>query len=570
MKNSTLRFWALIGIMLMAKLSNGQALPFTATWNDKYQNTSSNDFSNEARKVVANPSNGFVYVLADVSSDLDLAGVQTTQTFNYTVLLQYDSLGSLLNTVTINVGAHTVVGFSRFSGFGLELDASGNVYVGYNSFTTPTSYDVNISKYTSNLSLLWNYQFNPTSSDVGIDMKVSTTGIAYSIVKSIGTGGAVRHRIIRAFGSGSSITTYFNFTITNDYYTSLAIDNAQFLYLAGYRPSAVSGTGKLISTACVSTGSTPFLKWSSIDNCGTVAGDDVAKHIVVGPDGFLYMVGSSTGNAQHGMDAFTFKLAPTTGKKVWENFINNTLTDGAFLVNVPDLSTVNVGWTSGSTASVDQINASTGLLNRRVSYTPAPVSPYTSLGQTTITGMVTSTVGKNVYMTGTIGVNNSGQLFEAGWLVKFNFSSRGTARIENFADANGSFSQSIRSVGLALDNSRGIIYWLKDFAEDASNHLQEKVEITALEGAGTFRIHDESTNLNPLALQVSPNPAAEQLFINKGDVEGDWRIFNSLGSLVASGHINKSESLNISNLTEGLYLLEIFGHPKISFVKASK
>lgn len=552
----------------MAKLTYGQTLPFTANWNDKYQNTSSNNFSNEARKVVANPTNGFVYVLADVTSDLDSSGIQSTQTFNYTVLIQYDTLGNILNTVSIDVGAHTVAGFDRSSGFGLELDASGNVYVGYNSFTTPTSYDVNISKYTSNLNELWNYQFNPTSSDVGIDMKVSTTGIAYSIVKSIGAGGAVRHRIIRAFGPGSATTTYFNFTITNDYYTSLAIDNSQFLYLAGYRPSSVTGTGKLISTACVSTGSTPFLKWSSIDNCGTVAGDDVARHIVVGPDGFLYMVGYSTGNAQHGIDAFTFKLAPGTGKKVWENFINNTLTDGAFLVNVPDLTTVNVGWTSGSVASVDQINASTGLLNRRVSYPPTPAPPYTSLGQTTITGMVTSTVGKNVYLTGTIAATNAGQNFEAAWLVKFNFSSRSTSpRIENVAGVEGSFAQSKRASGIALDNSRSTIYWTRDITETFISHLQEKIEVSSLRGSGTFRFQQLSGSND---LTIYPNPVQNELRVIGCTEPSAWQIVNLFGQIAVQGVLQNNNTLNTSDLPEGSYLLKIDGHPPKPFVKTSK
>lgn len=569
MKNSTTRFWALIAIMLMAKSTYGQTLPFTANWNDKYQNTTSNNFSNEARKVVANPSNGFVYILADVTSDLDSAGIQSTQTFNYTVLIQYDTLGNILNTVSIDVGAHTVAGFDRSSGFGLELDASGNVYVGYNSFTTPTSYDVNISKYTSNLNELWNYQFNPTSSDVGIDMKVSTTGIAYSIVKSIGAGGAVRHRIIRAFGPGSATTTYFNFTITNDYYTSLAIDNSQFLYLAGYRPSSVTGTGKLISTACVSTGSTPFLKWSSIDNCGTVAGDDVARHIVVGPDGFLYMVGYSTGNAQHGIDAFTFKLAPSTGKKVWENFINNTLTDGAFLVNVPDLSTVNVGWTSGSVASVDQISATTGLLNRRVSYSPTPAPPYTSLGQTTITGMVTSTVGKNVYLTGTIGATNAGQNFEAAWLVKFNFSSRSTSpRIENVTGVEGSFAQSKRASGIALDNSRSNVYWTRDITETFASHLQEKIEVSSLEGSGTFRTQQLPTDSDNLT--IYPNPVQNELRIIGCNEPRAWQIVNLFGQIVVKGVLQNNNTLNTSNLPEGSYLLQIDSHHPKPFVKTSK
>jgi hypothetical protein len=400
-------------------------------------------------------------------------------------------------------------------------------------------------------------------------MKVSTTSIAYCIVKSIGSGGAVRHRIIRAFGPGSATTTYFNFTITNDYYTSLAIDNGQFLYLAGYRPSAVTGTGKLISTACISTGSSPFLKWSSIDNCGTVAGDDVARQIVVGPDGFLYMVGYSTGNVQHGIDAFTFKLAPSTGKKVWENFINNTLTDGAFLVNVPDISTVNVGWTSGSVAFVEQINTSTGLSTRRVSYAPTPLSPYTSIGQTTITGMVTSTIGKNVYLTGTITANNAGQSFEAAWLVKFNFSSRSsTPRIENAASVEGSYTQSKRASGLALSNSNTNVYWVRDLAENQANHLQEKVEISSLEGTGTFRFGTEMHSEHSKDRIAFANPVSNVLQISSVDQMNRIQVLDITGKiLLESTQTSNYQILEAQQLPAGVYHVVVVHNDGFTTIK---
>ncbi|MFN5325403.1 MAG: T9SS type A sorting domain-containing protein [Bacteroidota bacterium] len=533
-----------------------QPLPFTFNWNDKYQNTTSNGYSNEGRKIVVNPSNGFIYILSDVTSDLDPGGISNGQTNSYTVLLQYEPSGSLLNSQIIDVGVHTISGFDRSSAFGLELDATGNVYVGYNTSDSATSYDVNISKFTANLASVWTYTFNPTSSDYGVDMKVNSAGTAYALVKSIGTGGAIRYRIIRASAAGSATTVYFNFTINPDYFSSMALDASSNIYLAGYRQAITPGSTKLITLASVTgTGTQGALRWSQLDNCGTVTGDDIAKHIVIGADGNVYITGSSVGSAQHGLDAVTMKFSSVNGKKLWENFINFTLNDGAFFVGNPDLNTVNVAWSSGSVVYLEQINPSTGLFIRRSGYSPTPASPYTSLGPATITGMASS-VGRNVYMTGTIAANAAGFNFDAGWLVKFNFSSRGGARIENVAPIEGTSNQSKRSVGIALDNVNTTIYWIRDIAETHANHQQEKVEISSMDGTGSFRMdqsNDQETEEsriwfeNPVSQQINIGSIDEMVLIRITDISGKT-IHNSTQT-------TNYQTIDLNSLPSGLYNL---------------
>ena len=556
MKNFALRIWTLAGFLFTALISFAQPVPFTFNWNDKYQNTISNGYSNEGRKVVVNPSNGFIYVLADVTSDLDPGGVPNGQTNNYTVVLQYESSGSLLNSQIIDVGIHTVSGFDRSSGYGLELDASGNVYVGYNTSDSLTSYDVNISKFTANLSSVWTYTFNPTSSDYGVDMKVNSSGSAYALVKSVGTGGAIRYRIIRASASGSATTTFFNFTINPDYFSSMALDASSNIYLAGYRQATTAGSTKLITLASVvGTGTQGALRWSQLDNCGSVTGDDIAKHITIGADGNVYITGSSVGSAQHGLDAVTMKFSSVNGKKLWENFINFTLNDGAFLVSVPDLNTVNVAWSSGSIVYLEQINAGTGLFTRRAAYSPTPASPYTSLGAANITGLASS-VGRNVYMTGTIAANAAGFNFDAGWLVKFNFSSRGGTRIENVAPIEGTSNQSKRSVGMALDNVNTNVYWIRDIAETHANHQQEKIEISSMEGTGSFRMGGNDNELFQQDRVWFENPVSEEITISSIDEMVHIRITDVSGKTIYnSDKTSDYQSIDINNLPAGLYNL---------------
>ena len=560
-------------LLVIFSLQNvvAQTTPFSFNWNDKYQHTQTNGFSNEGRKVAVNPSNGFIYVLADVTSDLDPQGVASGTTYNYTMLLQYEPSGSLLNTAMLDVGIHSTSGFDRQSAFGLELDGSGNVYVGYNSNDdTTTFYNVNITKFSANLVQAWTYTFNPTSSDFGIDMKVNQTGTVYCLAKSIGVGGAVRYRIIRAAAAGSSALTYYNFTVTSDVYSSMAIDNVSNIYVAGHRPSNISGVGKVISvTSVIGTGaSNGSVRWSQIDNCGTVTGDDIARHVIIGADGFVYITGSSVGTAQHGVDAVTMKLSATNGKKIWENFINYTLTDGGFFVNVPDIATVNVAWSSGSVVYLDQISPSTGLFSRRASYVPIPATPYNSLGQTNIVAMASS-VGKNVYMTGTIAATNtSGQSFDAAWLAKFNFSSRGGARVENAAPIEGSFNQSKRAVGLALDNASTNVYWIRDLAENHSNHLQEKVEISSMEGTGSFR---QVTELNDEQTQdriVFANPVSDVLQISSVDQMTRVQVLDISGKiLLESTPTSNLQTLEAQQLPAGVYHVVVVHNDGFTTIK---
>ncbi len=218
-------------ILFDSAISYGQ---FNIDWATSYQHTSANDFSNEARKIVSDPLSGDIYALQDVTSNLDLQGNTTGNIFHYTVLTKYNSGGSFIQQEVINVGAHTVNGFDLSSGFGLDLDGSGDVYVGYTSHDAITGYDVNIAKYNSGLTLQWTNRFNPTTDDVGVQMKLTQNGNAYAIAKS-SSGPSVRHKVLKATGAGISTVALYTFSPLPDYLNSIALDASENIYVTGYR-----------------------------------------------------------------------------------------------------------------------------------------------------------------------------------------------------------------------------------------------------------------------------------------------------------------------------------------------
>src|SRR5258708_26902434 len=164
--NKSLQFAAAI----IFSLSTNVHAQFNTVWKADYQHTTSNDFSNESRKVVSDAS-GNVFVLADVTSNIDPLGNLTASTYHYTVISKYSTAGVFLLSKSINVANHFVAGFDNKGAFGLEIDANGDLFIGYTSYDGVTNFDANIAKYKgTNLVRLWNRRFNPTSVDKGIDL----------------------------------------------------------------------------------------------------------------------------------------------------------------------------------------------------------------------------------------------------------------------------------------------------------------------------------------------------------------------------------------------------------------
>lgn len=527
---------------------------FNVDWAYDYKHTNSLNFSNEGRKVVVDSTSGFVYTLNDVTSDIDPNGVITGQTYSYVVLNQFDDSGNLLDSYEVSVGNHFGTGYDLKSSFGLQVDASGDIYIGYNNFDVTTNYDVNLSKLNNQLNLVWSYKFNATTEDLGIAMQVEQ-GNSFAILKST-AGANIRHRIIKATAAGTSATPLFSYNSQPDFLTDLVVDNTLKVYTTGYR--LVAGA-KVILMSCV-TG-TGTLLWSRVDNCGSVTGDDFIRDITLGTDGFLYVTGSSQGTVQHGIDAVSMKYNPVNGKKMWESFINFNLTDGGYFILNPDLNFCYISWAANSTIYIDQLDASSGLQVRRITYAPIPVTPYSSLGATTVTDMKMSK-RKNIYLTGSIAGVTTGQNFSACYMIRASFTGRGLPAVEYEFDVTGQPSGSFRGAGLALDEDLSKVYFLEDGINTFANHQEEISWLVGLDVPTFLRTVSTDTDLSVKIFNATaqPNPVQNELSVRSNKSLDRIEIQDLNGKLLSSLSATGLMDLNIdmTPFANGIYLLKIY------------
>ena len=70
-------------------------------------------------------------------------------------------------------------------------------------------------------------------------------------------------------------------------------------------------------------------------------------------------------------------------------------------------------------------------------------------------------------------------------------------------------------------------------------------------------ISTDAVSENESVFTLYPNPARSILYINGGQSEFDYAIYNGIGQQVANGKGNGNCSINISNLTKGVYFIRI-------------
>ena len=56
---------------------------------------------------------------------------------------------------------------------------------------------------------------------------------------------------------------------------------------------------------------------------------------------------------------------------------------------------------------------------------------------------------------------------------------------------------------------------------------------------------------------IYPNPANSILFVNCGDAEYSYVMYNGIGQVMVSGKAQGTEQINVSGMTEGVYFLRL-------------
>ncbi|WP_375712325.1 T9SS type A sorting domain-containing protein [Mesonia ostreae] len=66
---------------------------------------------------------------------------------------------------------------------------------------------------------------------------------------------------------------------------------------------------------------------------------------------------------------------------------------------------------------------------------------------------------------------------------------------------------------------------------------------------------------------MTPNPANHKVFVNSVEGENSYKIFDPRGRSLKKGKLNTDKSINIEELSKGVYFLKIRGKQPIKFIK---
>jgi hypothetical protein len=530
---------------------------FSQVWDESFAHTTSVNFSNESREIVVN-SSGFIFVLADATSNIDINGNLTNNTYHYAVVVKYDAAGNFIKKYTIDVTSHLTAGFDNHSAFGLELDGSGNIYAGYTIEDPFSGFDIRLAKFDSNLNLLWSHKYNPVSEDYGVDMVSDIAGNVFLLVKSV-DGANTHYSILKNDGLNSNLVVLQSYDPNVDVLRAMVVDDLQNVYATGHR--LVGGYKNVLTTSVTNAG---ILRWNSVYNGGSVSRDDFGTDINFGIDGFLYVTGTSDQGGTRMNDMLILQHDPQGGKKLWITFHHQGPNDNGMIVSNRDTNFVYVGSLTGNTVVLTRIDNDLGTLSGSFVYTPIPDRPHTSITSVSLNDLKISS-NNNFYVTGTIvAVEPSGANFSAGYLAKLIPlpRSRNAFRLQYSEPALGDAAESYAGIGIAFNYLNDDLLWLRDKILDFSTHDREVVYITDYNQSSPIRTMNPGHMDNIL---VYPNPANQYLNISSEDKIRLIEVFDLTGKKVINS-IPLTSAVNavlISYLKNGIYYVRVHTDEKI-------
>lgn len=539
-------------LLALSLCASGIFAQFVENWNIQYQTTSASNFSNEGRKIVTD-ANSNVFVLGDFSSDLDSAGHNAGGTQNTVRIRKYDYLGNLIYWRCIPVVGLINNGYDNRSGFGMQLDASGNVYIGYSVLNASGNMDVVIDKYTNSLSHKWRYTYATSTNDIGVAFKLSASTV-YALVKTY-SGANATYSIIAPSGSGTSSTPLYSFTANVDVVNDLILSSSKMIYCTGY--SVVSGS-RVVMTAAIST--LGALKWKSTYNHSSVTGDDYGTGLVIGSDGSIEVMGTTYTSAANGTDGMVLKYN-TSGFLQGTLFLNQSTADIGGAIVVGPAGYVFVACANSTSASVYKIQTANPLSTTATAvYIPTPVSAFTAVTNVSIADMKMA-ASNNIYLCGTVSANAGGGNFTASFLGKFGYQGFNFKLLNNI-DVIGVFADNYSSVGLILDGYKNDIIYLRNNWGNNTNHASEKIDLSDLDGGASLRLKQETTSSENMIPEFSlyPNPASDIITVASPVEISTIEISDLTGKIVQTSKVNALEAqISVADLNKGLYVCKSTG-----------
>jgi Secretion system C-terminal sorting domain len=451
----------------------------------------------------------------------------------------------VLATKVINVTSMTLSGGHDFrASYGLGIDATNNVYVGFNKYNG-TNYDACVNKYNNALTVLQRSSVYSTAGDdnIGVDMKIRGSS-AVVLEKSV-SGANTTYSVFNS--TVTAPAALYSFAANTDVLNAITTAANKNIFVTGY--SLVSGVKVAMTAAINATGG---LKWQKTFNHGSATGDDFGSEIMIGADGDIYVSGTTYTNASNGSDVLLMRYPVANGILVWSLFINfggndsgGKLADGASgFVYVTNVLMNRVQLNKVATAGL-------GSLAGSVMYIPIPASAYTAVSAITLTDMKVAASG-NAYLCGSITGGSTIGNFNASYLVKI--SSGLTILATNTVEGNN--PDNFAGAGVALDPTTNHVIALRSYWSGFTAHNTEKAYVTSL-NAGTLR-EIGSANVTSDVSQVSffPNPASGSVYFNSNQTVSSVELSNMTGQIVATLK-PQDNMLDISKLKPGLYLAKV-------------
>jgi hypothetical protein len=246
------------------------------------------------------------------------------------------------------------------TGYGLALDAAGNIYVtgGIASDSSHTTNDIFFMKYDANGNKLWLNRAGTTDNDIGYAVAADNTGHFY--VTGVTTGsldgnanaGGADIFLIKYDSDGNKLWTRQTGTTEDDMAYGVTTDAAGNSYLTGYTIGSLNGNTNLGSSDIFimkydADGNKLWTKQTGTDQI------DVANYIAIDGAGNLYLTGetqgSLDGNANQGDYDICLLKYDTDGNKLWTRQLGNDQVNVGYGVTTDTAGNVYVtGYTQGA------------------------------------------------------------------------------------------------------------------------------------------------------------------------------------------------------------------------------
>ncbi len=406
-----------------------------ALWIKYYNNFLANKNDNAVKSVIDN--NGNIYITGNTTTANNSSDILT---------IKYDASGNMKWVRVFN--NQQVNGYE--SADDMCVDYSGNVYITGQSSGLNSTLDAMVIAYDSTGTLKWSKYFNRTNiaGRIAYGLKIIANPYVYvactftygntsecGVLKLTPTNGdSIGYRLLAA-QSGPGVA----------FLHGLDADVSGNIYVCGYGIFNANEENDMIY---FKLNSSLVTEWSKFYT-GASHKDDIAYDIKVGPDGNVFLSGSSYQNNQ-GDDFMLFKIGRDDGAVIWSKRINNPDANqseyGAKITFDNNSNIIVLGSSDGLNTAADLLTVKfspTGTILWQQRYN------YNTTREDRLTGLVCDNAD-NIYVSG-YSYRDGGNIMD--W-VTLKYSSGGVLDWANIFQGASAFD---KSVSINLDQSGNVV-----------------------------------------------------------------------------------------------------------------